>query len=87
VSDESHSDVVLLCGEQGTSCGQSIARLLFRVTLGIVGLAKKSDDIIGIAFDILSLEALFLVPRYVNFHAAQIELELTSFVEYFPCSV
>jgi hypothetical protein len=32
---------------------------------GIIGLVKKSDDIIGISFDILSLEALFLVPRYV----------------------
>lgn len=30
---------------------------------GMVGLAKGSDDIIGIAFDILALEALFLVPR------------------------
>jgi hypothetical protein len=33
---------------------------------GVVGLARQSDDIIGIAFDILSLEALFLVPRYVS---------------------
>jgi hypothetical protein len=26
---------------------------------------KMSDEIIGTSFDILSLEALFLVPRYV----------------------
>jgi len=32
--------------------------------LGVIGLVKASDEIIGIAFDILSLEALFLVPRY-----------------------
>jgi hypothetical protein len=32
--------------------------------LGIVGLAKQSDYIIDLSFDILSLEALFLVPRY-----------------------
>jgi hypothetical protein len=30
---------------------------------GVIGLAKKSDELIGISFDILSLEALFLVPR------------------------
>lgn len=30
---------------------------------GIVGLLKGSDEIIGTAFDVLSLEALFLVPR------------------------
>lgn len=33
---------------------------------GMVGLTKGSDDIIGIAFDILALEALFLVPRFVR---------------------
>jgi hypothetical protein len=32
---------------------------------GIIGLVNHSDEIIGNAFDILSLEALFLVPRYV----------------------
>lgn len=31
---------------------------------GIVGLAKQSDYITDLSFDILSLEALFLVPRY-----------------------
>ncbi|TLD37817.1 hypothetical protein E2P81_ATG03492 [Venturia nashicola] len=36
--------------------------VIFFVTR-MVGLAKGSDDIIGIAFDILALEALFLVPR------------------------
>lgn len=30
---------------------------------GMVGLSKGSDEIIGNAFDILSLEALFLIPR------------------------
>ena len=30
---------------------------------GIVGLSKDSDIIVDISFDILSLEALFLVPR------------------------
>jgi hypothetical protein len=29
----------------------------------VIGLAKDSDMIIDISFDILSLEALFLVPR------------------------
>ena len=33
--------------------------------LGVIGLLQDSDQIIGISFDILSLEALFLVPRYV----------------------
>ncbi|KAL8906497.1 MAG: hypothetical protein Q9207_001983 [Kuettlingeria erythrocarpa] len=32
-------------------------------TLGIIGLARHSDHIIDVSFDILSLEALFLVPR------------------------
>jgi hypothetical protein len=30
---------------------------------GVIGLFKDSDDIINTAFDILSLEALFMVPR------------------------
>lgn len=29
----------------------------------MVGLYKESDEIIGTAFDILALEALFLIPR------------------------
>jgi hypothetical protein len=33
---------------------------------GLIGLAQASDDIIGTAFDILALEALFLVPRCVS---------------------
>ncbi|KAI4172096.1 MAG: hypothetical protein LQ343_003843 [Gyalolechia ehrenbergii] len=33
------------------------------VTLGIIGLSRHSNHIINISFDILSLEALFLVPR------------------------
>ncbi len=32
-------------------------------SLGIIGLVKHNDDTIELAFDILSLEALFLVPR------------------------
>ncbi len=32
---------------------------------GLIGLMKDSDRIIDISFDILSLEALFLVPRYL----------------------
>lgn len=32
--------------------------------IGVVGLVKDSDRIVDISFDILSLEALFLVPRY-----------------------
>ena len=36
---------------------------------GIIGLAKDSDRIIDISFDILSLEALFLVPRYADHFA------------------
>lgn len=40
----------------------------------MVGLVKGSDDIIGIAFDILALEALFLVPRSVKFPDVQILL-------------
>src|SRR5256885_622159 len=32
--------------------------------LGVVGLLKDNDKIIDTSFDILSLEALFLVPRY-----------------------
>lgn len=31
---------------------------------GAVGLVKKNGDIVDVSFDILSLEALFLVPRY-----------------------
>jgi hypothetical protein len=30
----------------------------------MIGLSKGSDEIIGTAFDILALKALFLVPRY-----------------------
>ncbi len=33
---------------------------------GIVGIFKDSDVIISTAFDILSLEALFMVPRQVS---------------------
>jgi hypothetical protein len=29
----------------------------------MIGIAHESVDIVGVAFDILSLEALFLVPR------------------------
>lgn len=32
---------------------------------GTVGLVKQSDSITDISFDILSLQALFLVPRQV----------------------
>lgn len=32
---------------------------------GLIGLIKMDDNIIDTAFDILSLEALFLVPRSV----------------------
>lgn len=39
--------------------GTGVAFLIAR----IIGLAKDSDVIIDISFDILSLEALFLVPR------------------------
>lgn len=30
---------------------------------GVIGLIKHSSEIVDISFDILSLEALFLVPR------------------------
>jgi len=44
----------------------------------MVGLAKGSDDIIGVAFDILALEALFLVPRFVRvFWAMETLINLT----------
>ena len=33
---------------------------------GIIGLLKDDDDIVDTSFDILSLEALFLVPRYLH---------------------
>lgn len=33
--------------------------------LGVVGLSQKDGYITDLSFDILSLEALFLVPRYV----------------------
>lgn len=39
--------------------GTGVAFLIARV----IGLAKDSDKTIDISFDILSLEALFLVPR------------------------
>ena len=39
--------------------GTGVAFLIARV----IGLAKDSDVIVDISFDILSLEALFLVPR------------------------
>lgn len=41
------------------------AKLTCGISIGIVGLAKKSEYIVDLSFDILSLEALFLVPRYV----------------------
>ncbi|KAI9872662.1 MAG: hypothetical protein M1830_001361, partial [Pleopsidium flavum] len=34
--------------------------------IGVIGLVKDSDQIIDTSFDILSLEALFLVPRYID---------------------
>ena len=37
----------------------------------MIGLVKDSDEIIDISFDILSLEALFLVPRYVTIPVEQ----------------
>ena len=49
-----------LCAIGGTvldSCS------LTRGVIGIVGLLKDGDAITEISFDILSLEALFLVPR------------------------
>lgn len=33
---------------------------------GVIGLVNNSDHFVEISFDILSLEALFLVPRYVG---------------------
>ena len=36
---------------------------MYVLATGIIGLSKDSDRIIDISFDILSLEALFLVPR------------------------
>ena len=35
----------------------------YNTYLGVVGLSKDSDHIIDVSFDILSLEAIFLVPR------------------------
>ena len=32
---------------------------------GIIGLIKDSDYLIDVAFDLLSMVALFLVPRFV----------------------
>jgi hypothetical protein len=37
------------------------------VCTGVIGLVKDSDQIIDTSFDILSLEALFMVPRYLLF--------------------
>ena len=36
-----------------------------RLISGIIGLMKHNEETIELAFDILSLEALFLVPRYI----------------------
>lgn len=33
------------------------------MSVGITGLAKDKDHVINVSFDVLSLEALFLVPR------------------------
>lgn len=33
---------------------------------GIVGLVREDDYIVDVSFDVLSLEALFLVPRYAS---------------------
>ena len=33
---------------------------------GAIGLTKGNNYILDLSFDILSLEALFLVPRYVS---------------------
>lgn len=38
---------------------------LLKTCLGIIGLGKKDEYITDLSFDILSLEALFLVPRHV----------------------
>ncbi|RDI80559.1 hypothetical protein Vi05172_g9473 [Venturia inaequalis] len=46
--------------------GIVLTGVVFFVTR-MVGLVKGSDDTIGIAFDILALEALFLVPRFLAY--------------------
>lgn len=57
--------------------------------IGIVGLAKGSDDIIDLSFDILSLEALFLVPRWLDFfiHAFPASKKLANIGDTRICSV
>lgn len=40
-------------------------RFSTKAPTGIAGLVKHSDDITDTAFDVLSLEALLLVPRWV----------------------
>jgi hypothetical protein len=46
-----------------TSKGYQFCIYVLLTCTGMLGLARQSDEIIGNAFDILSLEALFLVPR------------------------
>ena len=52
------------CPPSTTTSDGTVTLLTPCVFLGVIGLAKASDEIIDIAFDILALEALFLVPRY-----------------------
>ncbi len=42
---------------------QFLAKIRCHCITGIIGMSKDSDHIIDISFDILSLKALFLVPR------------------------
>lgn len=42
---------------------------LIEMPEGTIGLAKSDQYILDVSFDILSLEALFLVPRYRQPHS------------------
>jgi hypothetical protein len=36
---------------------------MLTIYIGIIGIKRDNGDIVNVSFDILSLEALFMVPR------------------------
>ena len=59
--------LIALAHGKRQDASQVVMEQLIRVGAGTIGFIKSdSRDIMDMSFDILSLEALFLVPRCVN---------------------
>jgi hypothetical protein len=58
-------------------CLASSASLTGKHVTGVIGLGRQDNSITDLSFDILSLEALFLVPRYDSLKSL-LEVDLPS---------